>query len=294
MVTWGGRGSGGAAARAAPLLPPAPAHRTAPRRGSPCSRTRSCTRPHGGPCSGWGPRPSRGTLLPAETARWPGAGRPRCSSAQRPLRARHPGTFGHRAKRLCREGARNPRRTAPGGPCQGPGGHVWPWRGCQDGVPGCARGQASPMQVPPWGGPEPSATREGLRPRPPSLHPAWAGLGSLPQRGCPQDPEGSLSIPTAGRPGPTSLLPCRPSGRAPGRSCFRSQARRLTQEHDHRGQEVAAQQHGQARGREAWVLRALASLVGTLPGLCSDRGPGSAPVSAPLAPPCADRMITWL
>lgn len=201
VVTWGGRGSGRAAARAVPLLPPAPAHRTAPRRGSPCSHTRSCTRPRGGSCSGWGPRPSRETLLPAETARWPGVGRPRCSSAQRPLRVRHPGTFRHRAKRLCREGARNPRRTAPGGPCQGPGGHVRPWRGWLSG----------------WGAwvcEGPSITDAG-----PSLGRTGAQRnsgGSAAQAPQPAPSAGWTRIPTPARlsPGPRGLTQhphCRPS-----------------------------------------------------------------------------------
>ena len=302
VVTWEGRGSGGVAARVGPAAAPlALAHRTAPRRGSPCSHTQSCTRPRGGSCSGWGPRPSRGTLLPAETARWPGVGRPRCSPGQRPLRVRHPGTCGGRAKRLCREGARKPRRTAPRGPCQGPGE-----AGCQDGVPGCARDQPSPTWVPPQGGPEPSTTREGLRPRPPSLHPERAGLGSLPQRGRPQDPKGSPGVRTAGRPGPTSLLPCRPSSWAPCRSCFRSPARQLTQEHDHGGQEMTVQRHGQARGREAWGAvcpgqpggdSAWLSARGPAGRLCSDCGPGSAlSVSAALRwpHPMLTRTNTWL
>lgn len=51
---------------ALPAPCPALAHRTRPRQSSPYSHTRSCTWPRWGACSGWGPRPRLGTLLPPE------------------------------------------------------------------------------------------------------------------------------------------------------------------------------------------------------------------------------------
>lgn len=167
-----------------------------------------------------------------------------CFPAQRPLRVGHPGISGGRARRSCREEARNPWRTAPWGPLSGPGGQVWPWRGWLSGwsawvceglrIPdmgpsperktevqhysgGAAAGWARPSQAPPrWRVPARVCLQGPL-----VLEPGWRlGQGRLdagpyPSRAIPRTPRACLAFPLQAIPGPCPSFPADPAASPP-------------------------------------------------------------------------------
>lgn len=183
----------------------APAHRTGSRRSNLCSHTRSCTWRRWGSCSGWGPRPSLGTLLLPPERQSGGLG-------QGPLKPSHLALGVPRPRRGGRGlGLRlgapclAPKRPAAhqywgdGGVCGTKGSHLEHTLGTKAGAQQGAKGTA--RRVSPRagisGGPGPSS----------SVWPSPWGLGD--QKAC--------SSPSSVTPRPPEGLPW-----APSHPCFRS------------------------------------------------------------------------